>query len=193
VATPADGAAIASIYAPYVADTPISFETQAPDADEMSRRIATGSISHPWLIAEAREPLGYAYGSAHRTRAAYAWAVDVSVYVASDNHGMGIGRRLYECLLELLRLQGYFTAFAGLTLPNEASEGLHAALGFEPVGVYRNVGQKAARWYDVAWVQKQLRAPAPNPAPPLSVAKASRLPEWQAILSDAGSPGSEAD
>lgn len=156
-----DGEACASIYAPYVLETAISFEDRPPSAQEMLRRIADAYV---WLIAEVGGlPVGYAYGSKHRERAAYRWAADVAVYIDRDHHRAGVGRALYTQLLERLRAVGLWTLCAGVTQPNPASEGLHQAMGFAPVGVYRRIGWKAGKWHDVRWWQLDLRAGEPGP------------------------------
>jgi L-amino acid N-acyltransferase YncA len=153
-ATPADGAACAAIYAPYVTDTVISFETEPPTAEEMSARIAA---AHAWFVLEDESRIaGYAYASTFHPRAAYRWACEVSVYLEVGRRRTGAGRALYDVLLPHLTDRGYRTAIAGMTLPNEASEGLHRALGFEPVGTYRRVGYKFGAWHDVAWTQRVL-------------------------------------
>ena len=170
IVTAGDAAGIAAIYAPIVQRTTISFEVAAPDAAEIARRIAAGEEQWPWLIASNGSVLGYAYAAQHRARAAYRWSVDVSVYVAEQGRRGGIGRRLYQGLFAILRAQRYYNAFAGITLPNEASIGLHRALGFEPVGVYRNVGYKFGAWHDTAWWQRTLRPPATDVAEPLAFA-----------------------
>jgi phosphinothricin acetyltransferase len=163
-----DAAAVAAIYAPYVRDTIISFETAAPTSAEMGGRIAAIAARYPWLVAEqGGEVLGYAYAGEHRSRAAYRWDVDVAVYLAADAHRRGIGRRLYCALFELLRRQGYINAYAGISLPNAASVGLHEALGFLPVGVYRKVGYKQGAWHDVGWWSLNLQPPPPEPAEPV--------------------------
>jgi phosphinothricin acetyltransferase len=152
-----DAAACAAIYAPYVESTPISFEERALDAAEMAARIGRTQATHPWLVAEhGGEVVAYAYSCPHRERPAYRWAVDVSVYVASARRSQGHARALYEALFELLRRQGIRTACAGITLPNEASVGLHEALGFEQVARFRRIGWKAGAWRDVGWWQLQL-------------------------------------
>jgi phosphinothricin acetyltransferase len=161
-----DAAACAAIYAPYVEDSVISFETQAPSAGEMAERIEAIGATHPWLVAERDGRIaGYAYASPHRARAAYRWATDVTVYVDGAHHRAGVGRALYEALFELLRSQRLRIACAGITLPNDASVGLHEALGFVPVGVYRNIGWKDGSWHDVGWWQLDLGA-VPNEPPP---------------------------
>lgn len=158
-ATSDDAAAVAAIYGPIVQHTTISFETEPPDAAEMRSRIEKTLPALPWLVAEDSEGAvcGYAYASKHRERAAYQWSVDTTVYVREDARGQGVGRALYEKLLPLLAELGYFQAFAGVALPNAGSVGLHEAVGFEPLGVYRNVGFKNGEWRDVGWWQKSLR------------------------------------
>ena len=166
-----DAEACAEIYAPFVRETPVSFEERPPDAAELARRITELSASYPWLVAEEDgRVIGYAYASQYRARAAYRWAADVAVYVAAEHRRRGSGRALYEALLGLLARQGIRTACAGITLPNPASVALHEALGFEPVGVYRRIGWKAGAWHDVGWWQKELLPPGagapPEPGPP---------------------------
>jgi phosphinothricin acetyltransferase len=109
---------------------------------------------------------GYACASPHRTRAAYRWSVDVSVYVARTSHRKGVGRALYEQLLALLRAQGFKSAFAGIALPNAASVGFHESMGFAPIGIYRDVGYKLGAWRDVGWWQLILSPGDAAPAAP---------------------------
>jgi L-amino acid N-acyltransferase YncA len=161
-----DAAACAAIYAPHVETTPVSFEEQAPGLEEMAARIERVAATHPWLVAEDGEGVaGYAYACRHRERAAYRWAADVSVYVVEARRGQGYGRRLYEALLERLRRQRFQVACAGITLPNEASVGLHERLGFVRVGVSPRIGWKAGRWHDVGWWHLELAPPAAEPPP----------------------------
>ncbi|MBI3347373.1 MAG: N-acetyltransferase [Burkholderiales bacterium] len=169
-ATPQDAAAIAAIYAPIVAHTGISFELDPPDAPEMRTRIEKTLADLPWLVAEdaTGAVYGYAYAGRHRERAAYQWSVDTTVYVHEDRRGQGVGRALYGRLLPLLAELGYCQAFAGIALPNAGSVGLHEALGFEAIGVYRNVGFKQGQWRDVGWWQKALRPQDTPPRPPVA-------------------------
>ncbi len=142
----ADAAAIAAIYAPIVEDTIISFEEIAPSADEMRSRIEDISATFPWLVAErAGRLLGYAYASRHNERAGYRWSVNVSAYVDAAARRGGVASSLYRALFALLEAQGFHRAFAGITLPNDASVGLHRSLGFELVGIYPEVGFKTRR------------------------------------------------
>lgn len=160
-----DAAACASIYEPYVVDTPISFEEQPPHAPAFAQRIERMSRTHPWLVAEdGGQVIGFAYGCPHRERAAYRWAADVSAYVDGDRRRRGAGRALYGSLLPLLQDQGLYIACAGVTLPNEGSVAFHESFGFRPVGVYRRIGFKQGTWWDVGWWQLQLRPPE-NTAP----------------------------
>ena len=162
-----DAAAIASIYRPFVESTIVSFELDAPGEREMGERINTTLPHHPWLVCEIdRRIAGYAYATAHRTRRAYQWSVDTSAYVHPEWHRRGIGRRLYGALIQLLTAQGYCNAYAGITLPNAASVGLHEAVGFRPLTVYHQVGYKLGAWHDVGWWQRQLAPRAAHPQRP---------------------------
>jgi L-amino acid N-acyltransferase YncA len=159
-----DAAACAAIYAPYVLDTAITFELTPPSAEEMAARIDAAQRAHAWLVLEAEgRVVGYAYGARFHSRAAYRWSCEVSVYVELGRRRSGAGRSLYEQLFERLAHRGMRMAIAGMTLPNEASEELHRAMGFEPAGIYRRIGFKHGAWHDVAWVQRAL---AEGPDPP---------------------------
>jgi L-amino acid N-acyltransferase YncA len=161
-----DAAACAAIFAPHVEGSPVSFEEGAPDAAEMAARIERYAAGHAWLVAERDgEVVGYANASSFRGQAGYRWSVTVSVYISESERGRGIGRALYEALFDRLRERGYRMACAGITLPNEASVGLHESLGFELVGVNREIGWKQGAWRDVGWYQLEL-APAPDGPPP---------------------------
>ena len=160
LARPHDAEGIQSIYAPYVADTAISFETEVPSVEQMGQRVAAVMARYPWLVVDQDGTVaGYAYASRHRDRRAYDWSVDVSAYVGAAHHRRGLGRGLYTALLELVRIQGFHTSYAGITLPNPASVGLHEAMGFMPVGVYQQVGWKQGVWHDVGWWERPLAAP----------------------------------
>jgi L-amino acid N-acyltransferase YncA len=162
-ASEADAHACASIYAPYVTETAVSFESDPPTPAQMAERIARALRTHAWVVLESDgRVVGYAYGSPHQTRAAYRWACEVSIYIERGRRRTGGGHALYEELFARLAARGYRMAVAGMTLPNEASAGLHRALGFTAVGVYRRIGWKLGSWHDVAWVQREL-AVAPDP------------------------------
>lgn len=156
-ATAADAARCAGNYAPYVTDSWVSFERDPPDATEMARRIEDYGASHGWLVAEVGgEIAGYAYGSPHRTREAYATSADVAIYLDAAFARSGIGRRLYGALFPILKNRDVHAIFAGIALPNDASIGLHEAMGFKPIGIYREVGWKMDGWRDVGWWQRLL-------------------------------------
>ena len=165
-ATAADAERCAAIYAPYVRETAISFESEPPAADELARRIAEAQRAHAWLVLETDgDVVGYAYGGPFMARAAYQWATTVSVYLDAGRRRAGGGRALYEALFDRLAARGHRTALAGIALPNDASIGLHLAMGFEPAGIYRRVGWKHDRWHDVAWYQRDLTDDDGPPGP----------------------------
>lgn len=157
-ADPSDAADLLEIYRPFVEESAVSFEVSVPGVEEFAERIRKAVDGWAWLVAEeGGSRVGYAYGSSHRARAAYRYSVEVSAYVAPDHRRKGLGREMYLRLFDALAAKGYCNAYAGITLPNDASVALHRSLGFEPVGVFRNVGWKFGKWHDVAWYQRKLR------------------------------------
>jgi L-amino acid N-acyltransferase YncA len=174
-----DAPAIAAIYAPYCESVAVSFETVAPSAEEMARRIAAIGGQWPWLVLEEDGRVtGYAYATRHRERAAYAWSVDTAVYISSAHRRRGVGRALYMTLFDVLRRQGYFKACAGITLPNPASVGLHEAVGFKLIGVYRGIGYKLGSWHDVAWYETELQPEIANPPEPRAISDLHGTAFW---------------
>ncbi len=164
-ATLNDAEAIAAIYAPYVRETPISFEMEPPAPDVMLGRMKHYMATHPWLVYEIEgRVVGYAYAARHHEREAYDWCCEVSVYVDRSLHRRGIGRALYTTLLRALRRLGYYNALASVTEPNLASIGLHEAMGFRRSGLNRNVGYKDRRWWDVAYYEVSLQDGYDHPA-----------------------------
>ncbi len=177
-----DAGQILAIYGPFCY-TPVSFEAEPPSEDEMRRRIASLAERYPWLVCDdGGAVLGYAYASPHRARAAYRWSVEVSAYVADGRRRRGVGRALYTSLLRALTLQGYANAYAGIALPNPASVGLHEAVGFTPVGVYRGVGYKNGAWHDVGWWERPLAARRPEPAEPVGPRELAGTAAWREAL-----------
>jgi phosphinothricin acetyltransferase len=153
----ADAEAMLAIYAPFVSDSAVSFELTVPDAAEFANRIERGSAAHPWIVfVQAETVVGYAYASEFRTRAAYAHTSETTVYVAPEARGLGVGTALMSELISRLRQQGAHLAVAAITLPNEPSVALHERLGFEPVGVFHDVGHKFDEWHDVGFWQLRL-------------------------------------
>jgi phosphinothricin acetyltransferase len=177
-ATGSDAAGILDIYAPIVRATVISFEFAPPDLTEMQQRIEDTLVRFPWLVCvDEGQILGYAYAGQHRTREAYQWSVDVSVYVHAQARRSGVGTSLYTSLFQVLTLQGFYNAYAGITLPNPASVGLHESLGFQLIGVYRSAGYKFGAWHDTGWWQRALRAHRVSPDPPAEFRTVRSTPE----------------
>ena len=187
LATPADGATVAALYAPYVRDTSITFEYEVPDGAEFGRRIETVLKLAPWLLAVESGPggetlLGYAYGGTWRTRVAYRWVVETAIYVDKRQHRRGIGHALYGALLDLLRLQGFCRALGGITLPNPESVALHEKLGFKFVGTYPKCGFKYGTWWDVGFWDVELQPHPKEPKETLGVEALMKRPEAAEVL-----------
>lgn len=162
-ATRADAQAIAAIYNPHVTGTIVTFEEAPVGADEMARRIAEIGTRYPWVVCEVDGVVaGYAYGSSWKSRSAYRYAAETTVYVADGHLGTGVGRRLYGALLDQLRARGFHVALGCIALPNDASVALHERLGFQQVAEFPAVGWKLGRWIDVGYWQLRLRAGSPD-------------------------------
>ena len=165
----ADAAALLAVYAPYI-DTSITFEYDLPSEEEFAERVRDISQVYPYLIVEQDgHAVGYAYAHRSRERKAYDWVAELSIYLDRSVTGQGLGRRLYSLLMDLLALQGLKTAMGCVTVPNAASEALHATLGFERVGLSPKAGYKAGAWHDVAWFEKPLGPYDAPPAPLLPI------------------------
>lgn len=174
-----DAPAIQAIYAPVVRDTAISFEYEAPDVPEMERRIAKVLASRPWLVYRSGgEVLGYAYATGYRERRAYDWNVEVSVYVREDARGRGVARHLYGRLFHLLRALNYRQVIAGATIPNVASERLHASFGFQRMGVLPRAGYKFGQWHDVIFWYLPLQVRTSEAQEPINVNELLKRAEW---------------
>ena len=169
-ARPEDAAAIAAIYAPYVLSGTVSFESDAPDARAMRTRMASSDGLYPWIVATSGEDdggvLAYAYASRFRDRPAYKYVVETSIYVAGAVQGQGVGRLLYEALIDTVRAQGFTQAIGVIALPNDGSIKAHEAVGFRRAGVYREIGYKHGRWIDVGFWQCELNDSAVPPIEP---------------------------
>lgn len=154
MADSSDAASILDIYTPFILNTAITFEYDVPTIEEMAQRINKTLFKYPWLVCEVdKRVAGYAYASIYNERAAYQWSVVSSVYVDPGFQKRGIATRLYSVLIEVLRMQGFYSVYAGVTLPNEKSERFHRGFGFEPVGTYHHAGYKLGRWHDVRWFE----------------------------------------
>ncbi len=184
--TQADAAGLLEIYGPYVRETAISFEYEVPSLEEFQRRIRSISEKYPYIKAVGQDGtiLGYAYAAAFKTRAAYDWAVETTIYVRRECRGQGIGRRLYEALEGSLKGMGIcnlnaciaYTPRPDAHLTND-SMAFHQRLGYSLVGTFHQCGCKFGTWYDMIWMEK-LIAPHRENQPPV------RFGEW--TLEDSG-------
>ena len=183
LATEADAEGMLAIYTPVVLETAISFEMEPPSVEEFQSRIRTTLTRTPWLVCEIDGRIaGYAYAGALRSRAAYQWSVEVTVYVHADNRRHGVGSVVYTSLFDCLRLQGFWNSYAAITLPNPGSVGLHERMGFFRIGTYYNVGYKFGTWHDVGWWQSELGPLPENPAPPRILPDLRDTDEFQEII-----------
>jgi len=156
-ATEADLPGVAAIYDEEVRTGTATFDVEPPGLDLWRSKLASDEPGDHFLVAvDAARISGYAYSASYRTRPAYRHTRETSVYLARDAGGQGLGRRLYDELLGLLRGSEVHTVLAGIALPNPASEALHASCGFERLGVMHEVGFKFSRWIDVAWWELRL-------------------------------------
>ncbi len=194
LATEADTEKLLDIYAPYI-DTPVTFEEEIPTHEAFLKRVRSILATYPYLIAEfpaenkegSPRIVGYAYAHAQATRAAFRWNAELSVYLAPQSQGYGLGTHLYATLIELLRFQGIKTAFASVTLPNPASERLHTSFAFQVIGVQKNAGYTCGAWHDVAWLAKPLATYTTQPAHPVPfpLLQVKKPQEIQAFLDKA--------
>jgi L-amino acid N-acyltransferase YncA len=183
LATESDAPGILAVYGPFCDHTSTSFEAYAPSLEEMRERVRKIAAQYPWLVCTCNNNvLGYAYAGPHRERAAYRWGVEVAVYIGEGSRRAGMGRALYTALFDLLVAQGYYKAYAGVTLPNPASVGLHEAMGFRPIGVYHGVGYKFGAWHDVGWWELSLQREQLEPNEPRSVHQIADSSEGQSAL-----------
>lgn len=156
----ADSETLLEIYRPYVDESAISFELQPPSLAEFQKRISDKAGKYPWLVCEEDGAItGYTYAGEFRSRPAYAWTTETSVYVRQGLHGQGIGRALYTALLAILQEQGFVNVVGGITLPNPQSVGFHEKLGFRPVGRIQDAGFKLGRWWDIGFWELQFPKP----------------------------------
>ncbi len=191
LAKPLDASEILNIYAPYVLNTTITFELEVPSITDFTQRVEKYLEESPWLVYEKKGVIaGYAYASAHRGRAAYQWNREVSVYVHDAYKRQGIAKKLYTTLFQLLRLQGYTNALAGIVQPNQASVAFHKSLGFQLVGTYNNIGYKLGAWQRVSWYELALQQTDHPPTSVLSMKDLKKEAEYIKLLKNSGSQNS---
>jgi phosphinothricin acetyltransferase len=186
LATEADVASILEIYRPFIAETVITFEYEVPTLTEFSKRMANIQKKYPWIVCEVNGAVvGYAYASQFNERAAYDWSIDFSIYIKSHYHRQKIGKALYFALFELLKLQGYCNAYAGIAMPNIKSESFHQSFGFKPIGVYHNVGYKFGDWRDVKWFELRIQDYSKSPLRPQIIDEINNTFEFKTIIQKA--------
>ena len=181
-----DAEEVLEIYKPYVKNTFVSFEYEAPSSDEFLLRVQNNISEYPWLICmHGHKIIGYSYASKHRYRTAYQWSCESTVYLLTEYHRKGIALILYKTLFSILKIQGYFNVYAGVSLPNEKSVGFHQSVGFKKVGIYKKVGYKFENWHDVEWFQFQLQKHIHNPPDPKSMQSIVNTETFIQILQEA--------
>jgi phosphinothricin acetyltransferase len=147
-----DAAAICSIYNHYVLQTSVTFEEEAVSEVEMADRVVEVTDSLPWLVLEQQGiVIGFAYASRWKSRCAYRYSVESTIYLDRSSTGRGLGRPLYEALLTEIGRLGRHSVIAGIALPNAASQGIHESLGFKKVAHFEEVGWKFDQWIDVGY------------------------------------------
>lgn len=165
-----DAKELLQIYAPYCTDTVITFEYEAPALEEFAGRICTVQKKYPYLVAvQEGNIVGYAYASQHKSRAAYQWNVETSIYVDRNCQAKGIGTLLYEKLMALLQKQNIRNVYACVTLPNDKSERIHGKFGFKLIGRFQAAGYKCGAWHEVGWFEKRLECNSEVPEPVIPI------------------------
>lgn len=174
IAVPGDAAALLEIYAPYVENTYISFEYEVPTPEEFRARMERTLEHYPYLTAvEGDELLGYAYASPFKTRAAYGWSAETTIYLREDARGRGIGSALYQALEQYLYRQHVCNLCACIAHPHPESERFHKKSGYRTVAHFHRSGYKNGQWIDMIWMEKTLY---PHTVPPKPFIPFSQLP-----------------
>lgn len=171
IATEADAASLLEIYAPYVEGTAITFEYEVPGLVEFQNRIRNTLKKYPYVIAEIDgQPVGYAYTGPFKTRPAYQWAVETSIYVKQGMHKCGIGAGLYAEIERYSKMQNILNLNACIAYPKQEDEYLnknsvqfHEHLGYKMVGEFHDCGLKFNRWYNMVWMEKMIGEHKPDP------------------------------
>lgn len=174
IITPADAPQLLQIYAPYVEKTSITFEYEVPSVADFAERIRRTLEKYPYLAAEEDHIiLGYAYASAFKTRAAYAWSAETSIYIREDMGHRGIGTELYRALEKVLTMQNVCNLCACIAYPNPSSISFHERFGYKTVAHFHASGFKQNAWSDMIWMEKEL---CPHTIPPSPFVPFAELP-----------------
>ncbi len=159
-----------SVYAPYVQHTAVSFEYEVPTLTAYEENISAITAEYPWLVCCINnQVIGFAYAGTFRTRPAYKWSVESTIYLEKQWQSLGIGKLLYQTLIHLLKMQGFVNVFAGVAIPNPGSEQLHLSVGFREAGIFNHIGYKNGSWHTTKWYQLLLQPLTANPSLPLPV------------------------
>lgn len=178
-AKPDDAEKLLEIYAPFVissdrALSDVSFEYEVPSIEEFTERIKNISADYPYIVCEHEGSLlGYVYAHPYIQRAAYQWGAAVTIYLAPEGQGHGLGKVMYTALENLLRLQGVVVTYACITASNKHSVKMHEACGYKIVGTFNNTGFKDGHWLDMVWMEKVI---AEYPKHPELIKKIGELP-----------------
>lgn len=167
-----DAQRILEIYAPYVANTAITFEYKEPTIKEFRQRIEKTLIKYPYLVAKIADRIvGFAYTSEFKNRAAYKWAVEVSIYVEFAYQNKGIGKALYHEIEKISKMQNILNINACIAIPDEGSVSFHKQRGYYQVAHFHQCGYKLNSWYDMVWMEKILGEHNIEPAEFISFSK----------------------
>ena len=170
--TEADAVQLLTIYAPYVVDSAISFEYEVPSEEDFKQRIRSiACLLYTSDAADEGQIIGYAYAHRHMERAAYQWNAEISIYIRQGFTGKGLGKKMCQTLIELLRLQGIRNVFSCVTIPNERSVHLHQSMEFSTEGIFQQAGYKCGKWQTIAWFRKNIASYTNEPAPFLSISR----------------------
>lgn len=174
------------IYSTYVENTTVTAEYKTPSIEDFQERISNFTKKTPWLVCIIDgEIVGYSYASPHRARAAYQWSVETSIYVSKKYHRKGIATALYTAIFEILKLQGYYNIYVGITMPNDRSVAFHLSMGFEKSGAYKDSMYKFGEWRDVIWMGKSLCNHIINPLPTKTFDNIINTREYKMIIENA--------
>lgn len=160
-----DALALLAVYNQYI-DTTVTFEYELPTEEEFKRRIREVIAVYPYLVCEEDGKIvGYAYAHRSWERAAFQWDAELSIYLDKNVRSKGLGKKMYQMLIDILKMQGVKNVYGSVTSPNSRSERLHKSLGFQYLGAYHNTGFKCGRWCDLMWYEKQIGEYEGEPKP----------------------------